>query len=114
MIGDDDVDPRLAASAIGASALVPQSQVTTTVAPAAMRGAHAGDREIVAVLDAARDERNGVAAERADACAHDRRGAHAVDVVVAVDEIVSLLAKRAHEPLDRAIVHASMIAGSCS
>ena len=90
-------------SAIGPSALVPQSQVTTTRGAGSFRGAHAGVGQIVAVLEAARDERHRVAAQRAQRSHHQRRRADAVDVVVAVDEDRLVVAERAHESLDGAI-----------
>ena len=49
-------------------------------------GVHAGRAQVVAVLEATRDERHHVAAERAERSRHQGGAAHAVHVVVAVDE----------------------------
>jgi hypothetical protein len=84
MIGDDDVE---AGGARGGHLLDGRDRAVDGHEEAgAARGEplHRGEREPVAVVDPARQVPVDVRAERAQ-CAHQhRRGAHAIDVVVAV------------------------------
>ena len=63
-------------------------------------GVDAGHREIVSVLDAARDERNRIATEAPNRSQQHRGGAHSVDVVIAVNHDALAGTNGAREPLD--------------
>ena len=86
MVGDDDVD----AGGAGGRHLLDGGD--RAVDGDEQRGAasrqplHGGARQAVAVVDAAGEKPSDVGAEAAQGPHHDRRRAHAVDVVVAVDD----------------------------
>ncbi len=103
VVGDDHVDPgatgrrhRIA----GARAAIAREEHRRAPRDG---GLDAGRREIVAVLDAARDERLGAPAEQADGAQEERRRADAVHVVVAVHEHELAGRDGARETLDGAI-----------
>ena len=84
MIGDDDVDPRLARDFDGRERVRAAVAGDEHLRARCDGGVHAGEREVVAVLDAPRDERNRIAAEPADGAEQHGGGRHAVHIVVAV------------------------------
>jgi hypothetical protein len=67
-------------------------------------GIDSGIAQVVAVFDAARDERHRLAAELAHGPREKRRGADAIDVVIAMDENELFVPDRAREALD-SLVH---------
>ena len=86
VVGDDDVDARARArSATSSTAVIAQSTVTSSCVPRSASRSTVARGEAVAVVDAAGQEPVDVGAERAQRAHQDRRRAHAVDVVVAVD-----------------------------
>ena len=87
VVGDDDADARRRAPrATVSTAVMPQSQVMTSDAPAARAAARPGGAEVVAVAEPVRHERHHVGAGRAERAGEQRRGALAVHVVVAVHQ----------------------------
>ncbi len=105
VIDDDEIDPRVAQRA-GRLARVRAAIAADHQLRLGGDGrAHAGHGEVVAVLDAARDERRHPATERAERAHHDRGRGHAVHVVVAVEEDHLSGVQRARDPRD-GIVHA--------
>ena len=77
--------PAARAAATSSIAVIPQSTVRISAVPrSASRSMRAG-REPVAVVDPAGQKPADVGAQGAQGAHHDRGGAHAVDVVVAVD-----------------------------
>jgi hypothetical protein len=86
VVGDDDVEAAGARGrhlVDGGDAAVDRDQ---QIAPARPQAADRSFGEAVAVVEAARDEPGDVRAEAAQRANHDRSRAHAVDVVVAVDD----------------------------
>ena len=103
VIGDDHVDPRRLK--LGDRTVRARSAVAGDhqLGAAFLRGPHAGIAEIVAVLQATRNERHGIAAERVQRSRHHRRRTDAVYVVVAVDEDRLVFAQREDDALYGAI-----------
>ena len=100
VIGDDDIDARFAQRADGLERARAAVARDDEAGAGFARGTYARLAQVVAVLQTSRDERNGTRAEVAQRSREERRGADAIDVVVAVNEHRLGVADRAHEPFD--------------
>src|SRR5437867_4159389 len=65
------------------------------------RSANSGGAQIIAILDASRNERNCLRSEFAKCARHDRCRTNSVDVVVAVNQYDFAVIARSRESLDR-------------
>src|SRR5438105_15483694 len=104
MVGDDDVDSGATKSrdrADGAGSAIASDE---HLRRGCQRRVHAGVTQIVAILDASRNEWNRLPAQPANDAGENRRRTDTINVVVTVDEDQLLLADSAREPLDR-LVH---------
>ena len=85
VVGDDDVDAALAATAISAAELDPVSTVTMTLTPFRCGRVDRGERQAVALVQPARDVRLHGQAEPPQGQDEDRQAVEAVGVEVAED-----------------------------
>ena len=100
VVGDDQVDSRRAqviGGGVGRSAAVACEHHSRACR---LRRRHTRGPEIVAVRPAVRNERHGRPAERADGAGHQRGRAHAVHVVIAVDQDRLMRPDRIGQALD--------------
>ena len=93
--------PRAFAAATSSTAVIPQSTVSEQAAALVGEPRDRDVRDAVALLEAARQMPLDVGAERAQRQDGERRGADAVDVIVAVDADPLAVGDRRADPVDR-------------
>src|SRR5947207_6235578 len=103
VIGDDDIDSRVLEGAdrlVCARAAIAGHDDTNARSQGRF---DARGPEVVTILDAPRDERNDRSAEQTKCSREQRRRAHAIHVVITVDEYLLMVANCPLQPLDGAI-----------